>query len=124
MNVQQVLNQFQATGVETCFHDRHINPQIYAGLNGKNWGIRDYEARGGYAALRKMLGETEATPRVKGMCQDVASNRADQIRRMLVAQTRAMDQIGLYEWIDPETGRGYGSSAQGWSAALWVLCRD
>lgn len=73
-------------------------------------------------ALRKMLGETEATPRVKGMCQDVASNRADQIRRMLVAQTRAMDQIGLYEWIDPETGRGYGSSAQGWSAALNVLC--
>ena len=55
MNVQQVLNQFQATGVETCFHDRHINPQIYAGLNGSNWRIQDYEARGGYAALRKIL---------------------------------------------------------------------
>ena len=26
------LSQFQATGVETCFHGRHINPQIYAGL--------------------------------------------------------------------------------------------
>lgn len=25
-------------------------------LNGGNWGIKDYEARGGYAALRKILG--------------------------------------------------------------------
>ena len=54
MKVEQILSQFQATGVETCFHDRHINPQIYAGLNGQNWGIKDYEARGGYAALRKI----------------------------------------------------------------------
>ncbi len=36
----QVLSQFQATGVQTCFHDRHINPQIYAGLNGSNWSSR------------------------------------------------------------------------------------
>lgn len=52
----QILSQFQATGVQTCFHDRHINAQIYADLNGSNWGIKDYEARGGYAALRKILG--------------------------------------------------------------------
>lgn len=52
----QILQQFQATGVQTCFHDRHIQPQIYAGLNGSNWGLKDYEARGGYAALRKILG--------------------------------------------------------------------
>jgi len=57
MNANQVLQQFSASGVETCFHDRHINPQIYAGLNGKNWSIKDYEARGGYAALRKILGQ-------------------------------------------------------------------
>ena len=50
------LSKFQATGLETCFHDRHINPQIYAGLNGKNWRLKDYEARGGYQALRKVLG--------------------------------------------------------------------
>ncbi|MDP2371139.1 NADH-quinone oxidoreductase subunit NuoF [Rhodoferax sp.] len=56
MNVQQLLAQFEATGVQTCFHDRHIEPQIYTGLNGKNWQIKDYEARGGYQALRKMLG--------------------------------------------------------------------
>ncbi len=56
MNAQQVLAQFQATGVQTCFHDRHIKPQIYAGLNGTNWRLKDYEQRGGYSALRKVLG--------------------------------------------------------------------
>lgn len=52
----QILQQFQATGVQTCFHDRHIKPQIYADLNGSNWSLKDYEVRGGYAALRKILG--------------------------------------------------------------------
>ncbi len=55
MNADQILSQFQANGVQTCFHDRHINPQIYAGLDGSNWRLADYEARGGYAALRKIL---------------------------------------------------------------------
>jgi NADH-quinone oxidoreductase subunit F len=55
-NIAVDLSAFQATGLETCFHDRHINPQIYAGLNGSNWRLKDYEARGGYAALRKVLG--------------------------------------------------------------------
>ena len=56
LDLSQVLAGFQATGTETCFHDRHINSQIYAGLNGKNWRLADYEARGGYQALRKILG--------------------------------------------------------------------
>ena len=56
MKVEQVLSQFAAHGVETCFHDRHIEPQIYAGLNGSNWRLKDYEARGGYQALKKLLG--------------------------------------------------------------------
>ena len=51
------LSKFQATGAETCFHGRHISPQIYADLDGRNWSIKDYEARGGYAALRKILGK-------------------------------------------------------------------
>jgi NADH-quinone oxidoreductase subunit F len=51
------LSRFQAKGTETCFHGKHINPQIYAGLNGSNWSLKDYEARGGYAALRKILGK-------------------------------------------------------------------
>ena len=57
MNIEQILNSYKATGVETCFHGRHINPQIYADLNGSNWRLKDYEARGGYAALRKILGK-------------------------------------------------------------------
>ena len=51
------LSKFQATGRETCFHGRHIGAQIYDGLDGRNWRLRDYEARGGYQALRKILGQ-------------------------------------------------------------------
>src|SRR5688572_28484491 len=49
------LTKFQATGAETCFHGRHIDAQIYAGLDGRNWRLKDYEARGGYQALRRVL---------------------------------------------------------------------
>lgn len=49
------LSKFQATGAETCFHGRHLGAQIYADLNGRNWSLKDYEARGGYQALRKIL---------------------------------------------------------------------
>ncbi len=56
MTAQHILSQFRATGVQTCFHDRHISPQILAGLNGSNWRLKDYESRGGYQALRKVLG--------------------------------------------------------------------
>lgn len=41
----------------TSLHGRHINPVILAGLDGKNWHLKDYEARGGYKALRKILSE-------------------------------------------------------------------
>jgi NADH-quinone oxidoreductase subunit F len=50
------LSKFQATGLETCFHGRHIKPQIYADLDGSNWHLSDYLARGGYQALKKILG--------------------------------------------------------------------
>ncbi|MBA4194738.1 MAG: NADH-quinone oxidoreductase subunit F, partial [Comamonadaceae bacterium] len=62
MNAQQILSQFRATGVQTCFHGRHINPQIYAGLDGANWSLKDYVARGGYQALRKILGQDGNEP--------------------------------------------------------------
>ncbi len=65
-NADQILSQFQADGVQTCFHDRHINPQIYAGLNGSNWRLADYESRGGYAALRKILAKDGG----EGLTQD------------------------------------------------------
>jgi NADH-quinone oxidoreductase subunit F len=74
MNADQILSQFRATGVQTCFHGRHINPQIYADLNGSNWSLKDYEARGGYQALRKILGQDGAVPNPEtgavGMTQD------------------------------------------------------
>jgi NADH-quinone oxidoreductase subunit F len=66
MNVKQILAQFEATGKETAFHNRHIKPQIYADLNGSNWHLKDYEARGGYQALRKVLGLDGGT----GLTQD------------------------------------------------------
>ncbi len=42
---------------QTCFHGCHIDPIILAGLDGTNWRLKDYEARGGYKALRKVLTE-------------------------------------------------------------------
>ena len=57
MSVANVLAQFASSGNETCFHGRHIDPQIYKDLNGSNWSLKDYEARGGYQALRKILGK-------------------------------------------------------------------
>lgn len=69
-NIANVLQKYQSQGTESCFHGRHINPQIYAGLDGKNWSIKDYEARGGYQALRKILG-LDGGP---GMTQDEVIN--------------------------------------------------
>ncbi|MEY2839569.1 MAG: hypothetical protein RJB60_1868 [Pseudomonadota bacterium] len=59
------LSKFQSTGKETL-HSRHITPQIYAGIDGNNWGLKEYEERGGYAALRKILGKDGG----EGMTQD------------------------------------------------------
>ena len=43
---------------ETCFHGRHIQPQIYAGLASPDgWRLKDYEQRDGYKALRRILDE-------------------------------------------------------------------
>lgn len=66
MNAQQVLASFASTGLETCFHGRHIQPQIYANLDGRNWSVKDYEARGGYQALRRILGRDGGS----GLTQD------------------------------------------------------
>jgi NADH-quinone oxidoreductase subunit F len=76
MMAQSVISQFRATGAETCFHNRHINPQIYADLNGANWRLKDYEARGGYQALRKILGKESV---VSSGDTDVAGMTQDQV---------------------------------------------
>jgi NADH-quinone oxidoreductase subunit F len=72
------LSKFQATGKETVFHGRHIDPQIYAGIDGTNWGLKEYEARGGYAALRKILGKDGG----EGMTPDqvIAEVKASALR--------------------------------------------
>ncbi|MEO5735155.1 MAG: NADH-quinone oxidoreductase subunit NuoF [Rubrivivax sp.] len=49
------LSKFQTRGEHTCFHGRHIDPQIYAGLDGSNWNLKGYLARGGYSALKRIL---------------------------------------------------------------------
>jgi NADH-quinone oxidoreductase subunit F len=71
MSVVQTLSQFSAGAMlpdpgndlsrSMIFHDRHIAPQIVAGLDGSNWGLEDYVKRGGYEALRKIL-TTGMTP--------------------------------------------------------------
>jgi NADH-quinone oxidoreductase subunit F len=71
------LSKFQSTGKETL-HSRHITPQIYAGIDGSNWGLKEYEERGGYAALRKILGKDGG----EGMTQDqvIAEVKASALR--------------------------------------------
>jgi len=61
MNPSSILSQFESDGRQSCFHGRHINPQIYADLNGSNWRLEDYLKRGGYQALRKILGQDGGT---------------------------------------------------------------
>jgi len=39
----------------TCLHDRHVQPLLFAGLDGNNWRLPDYVSRGGYSAFRNML---------------------------------------------------------------------
>jgi NADH-quinone oxidoreductase subunit F len=78
MSARIDLARFQATGTETCFHGRHIDPQIYAGLDGSNWRLQDYEARGGFQAWKKILERGEG----KGMTpeQVIAEVKASGLR--------------------------------------------
>lgn len=78
MSASSILSQFEATGVQTSFHGRHINPQIMADLDGANWRLKDYEARGGYQALRKILGKDGG----EGMTPDqvIAEVKAGSLR--------------------------------------------
>ncbi|MFN5512997.1 MAG: NADH-quinone oxidoreductase subunit NuoF [Burkholderiales bacterium] len=55
-DIRKALEDVRAQ--ETCFHGRHINPQIYAGLTSADgWRLKDYQAREGYQALRRILSE-------------------------------------------------------------------
>jgi NADH-quinone oxidoreductase subunit F len=60
---------------ETCFHGRHIQPQIYAGLASPDgWRLKDYEQRDGYKALRRIVDE-KLTPE-----QVIAEVKASALR--------------------------------------------
>lgn len=72
--VENILSQFRSDGRATCFHGRHIEPQIYQGLDGCNWGLDDYVARGGYQALRTVLGKPADGEAVEAMTQDEVIN--------------------------------------------------
>ncbi len=56
----------------TCLHDRHIQPVIFAGLNGENWRLADYVQRNGYSALKRIL--TEKIPPEKIIEEVLASS--------------------------------------------------
>ena len=60
--------------LNTAIHDRHLKPQIMAGLTGDNWRLADYEARDGYQALRKIL-DGKITPE-----QVIAQVKASALR--------------------------------------------
>jgi len=45
----------------TSLHNRHIDPVILKGLDGKNWHLEDYVKRGGYSALKRII-EEKITP--------------------------------------------------------------
>jgi NADH-quinone oxidoreductase subunit F len=48
----------------TCLHQRHITPLILANLNGENWHLDDYVARGGYQQLQRILKENIPPERI------------------------------------------------------------
>src|ERR1700693_534153 len=69
-------NRCVAGGIEemTSLHDRHINPLILAGLDGKNWHLADYVKRGGYESLKRILND-KITPE-----QVIAELKASSLR--------------------------------------------
>ncbi|WP_028356985.1 NADH-quinone oxidoreductase subunit NuoF [Brackiella oedipodis] len=52
------------------FHGRHINPVIYKDLNGDNWDLESYKARGGYAALERIMAGELSQDDVIGILKD------------------------------------------------------
>jgi NADH-quinone oxidoreductase subunit F len=88
----------------TCLHDRHINPLIVAGLDGKNWRLADYEKRGGYEALKKIL-QTGITP------QDV-------IAEVKKSALRGRGGAGF------PTGLKWSFMPRGFPGAKYVVCNS
>ena len=75
-----ILSQFVATGEQSCFHGRHIEPQIFAGLDGHNWRLEPYLARGGYQALKRILGLAPARGAAMTPDEVIAEVKASGLR--------------------------------------------
>ena len=100
MSARIDLSRFQATGTETCFHGRHIDPQIYAGLDGSNWRLQDYEARGGFQAWKKILERGEGKASAVIACLAVLQEEHGYISQeseALVAEALDMPVIAVHE---------------------------
>jgi len=58
MGANELPLDISVPAVETCFHGRHLEPQILAGLDSPDqWTLAEYEKRDGYKALKKILTE-------------------------------------------------------------------
>ncbi|MBW0454556.1 MAG: NADH-quinone oxidoreductase subunit NuoF [Candidatus Kinetoplastibacterium crithidii] len=58
INFDDGLKPYPSGAIEsrsTCFHGRHISPQIFAGITGCNWRIEDYLTRNGYDSIKKII---------------------------------------------------------------------
>ena len=52
------MGAIEVPNIETCFHGRHLQPQILANIDGPDaWRLKDFEARDGYKALRKIIAD-------------------------------------------------------------------
>ena len=76
------LTRFQATGTETCFHDRHLGAQIYAGLNGKNWRLADYVARGAVGIIAGRFIDRKGAPVTGPLDERLIGADHQTLRRM------------------------------------------
>src|SRR5205823_11987326 len=56
-SARRALRRRQAMNAPADVLDYGPDAIILAGLNGQNWRLDDYVARGGYAALRKVLAD-------------------------------------------------------------------
>ena len=73
--------------VESCIHDRHIKPQIFAGLTGENWRLDEYEKRGGYLGLKQILGLSGSKNRTRAVIAEIK----DSALREEVVQVSQLD---------------------------------
>ena len=125
MNPTLDLRRFQAGGCETCFHDRHIEPQIYAGLDGRNWRLKDYEARGGYQALRKILLPPTDSGRARdgGPADNAAKPVAGMSPEQVIAEVKASGLRGRGGAGFP-TGLKWSFMPRQFPGAKYLVCNS